>query len=170
MCVTQWAVWVLGCGLSNGSVFKVRVSKSQSQFCLGSDPCICSPVVSPAVHKQFYKIAFLGSFFAVISPILSGLFSLQPECWSLFTHYDTHLVQLSPCLGASNEKKVLKNINKCSVHLLGPQLFWLEFFLPQSFGAPIAATIPAATKELLRGWDAREWRNGGKYGEFPTFY
>ena len=84
-----------------------QFSKSMT-FCLGSDPFMCSSGVSPAVQKLLYKIAFLSSFLSMISPILSGLFSLQTKCGDLFSQSDTHLVQLSPCLRPSNERKFKK--------------------------------------------------------------
>lgn len=84
-----------------------QFSKSMT-FCLGSDPFMCSSGVSPAVQKQLYKIAFLSASLSMISPIFSGLFSLQTKCGDLFSQSDTHLVQPSPCLGPSNEWRFKK--------------------------------------------------------------
>lgn len=86
---------------------KGQFSKSVT-FCLGSEPFMCRPGVSPEVQKQLYKIAFLSSFLSMISPIFSGLFSLQPECGDLFTQSNTQLVQLKLCLWPSNERKFKK--------------------------------------------------------------
>lgn len=150
----QWVTWVLDCGLWHGSVLTVSaiVSRVRSTLCRAGEILGC--------HKHLPEVAFLSSFLSTVSPVLlapgSLLFSLQPEAGASYTHSATHLLQPSLCLGLTLEEK--PQVSARALGATAPPVRE-EVPLPQRFGR-FAVTVSAATPVLLRGWDARERRNG----------